>query len=49
MVGNVCCHVTPNDMDHIAIKVSPARPVNETLNHTWSHRYWSGTEEMKVD
>ena len=26
VVGNVCCHATPNDMDHIAVKVSPTRP-----------------------
>ena len=40
--------MTPNDMDHIAIKVSPTRPVNETWNHRSSHRYWDGIEEMEV-
>ena len=35
-------------MDHITVKVSPTRPVNETWNHGWSHRYWDRIEEIKV-
>ena len=48
MVENVSCHASPNYMDHIAVKVNPARPVNGTWNHRWSHTYWNGIEEMKV-
>ena len=44
----MCYYATPNDMDYIAIKVSPTRPVNETRNDRSSRRYWDGLEEMKV-